>query len=155
MCLWVILKIWVFSSTSFCNREKLSFHTSFCGVLALCRLSNPWRQGDPQARQPGNSFQTNQLPGNRAWTNPCLLRTISPKICHCCLANQNQRNKTNLNYFYIDLTCACPSAAYRTSTSNSVPLSGIYSVPNNFLAMSYPLWNEVRNTFQNLPFYTS
>lgn len=137
--------------------KKLSFHTSFWDLLSLYRLNNPWRQGHLLARQPGNSFQTNRLPGNSlwpnhplrngTWTNRCLLRTVSPKICHCCPTNQNQRKKTYLNYFYTDLMCLTPSVASLTSAPNSMPLSGIHSVSNNFLATSYPLWKEVRNKY--------
>lgn len=114
MCLWVILKILIFSSIRFCNGGKLSFHTSFGDLLSLGKLSNPWRQGNLLPRQPGNSFQTyqpprnsswtNQPPRNSTWTNHCVLRTVSSNICYCCLANPNQRNKTYWNYFYADFT---------------------------------------------------
>lgn len=120
-------------------------------------MNNPWRQGNLLARQPGNSFQTNRLPGNSLWpnhpprnstcTNRCLLRTVSPKICHCRLTNQNQRKKTYLNYFYTDLICPSPSVACLTSAWSSMPLSGIHSISNNFLATSHPLWKEVRNKY--------
>lgn len=132
MCLWVILKILIFSSISFCNGGKLSFHTSFGDLLSLGKLSNPWRQGNLLPRQPGNSlqtyqpprnsFQTNQPPRNSTWTNHCVLRTVSSSICYCCLANPNQRNKTYWNYFYADFICPRPSMVYLTSTSKFVPL---------------------------------
>ena len=157
MCLWVILEMLVFSLVNLCSGEKLSFHTSFWDLLSLGRLSNPWRQGNLLTKQPGNSLQTNQLPGNRAWTNQpprnstwtyhCLLRTIYSNICCCCLANQNQRNKTYLKYLSTDFTCASSLMAYLTSTSKSMPLSGIHSAPNDCSTMSYPLWNEVRNKY--------